>query len=96
MTRVPCRGRLQTDTGGAPHEVKEHTASRLAAQQAETAGLLGRHLGLYQIHSATLESGVLQARPSGAPQRPAAVPLVPFGQPLVGGLTWQCGGAVFW
>lgn len=51
---------VQVDTGGSPHEVKEHTASRLATQQAESSALLGGHLRLYQIHSATLDSGVLQ------------------------------------
>jgi len=52
----------KVDTGGAPHEVKEHTAPRLASQQAETDALLGSTLRLYQIHSATLDSGVLQAK----------------------------------
>ena len=31
----------------------------LRRQLAETRALLGEHLALYQIHSATLESGVL-------------------------------------
>lgn len=51
----------QVDTGGQPHEVKEHTASNLRKQAAETQGHLGAHLNMYQIHSATLESGVLDA-----------------------------------
>ncbi|PNH10350.1 putative oxidoreductase YdjG [Tetrabaena socialis] len=51
----------QVDTGGQPHEVKEHTAANLAKQADETQGNLGPHLRLYQIHSATLESGVLDA-----------------------------------
>ncbi|KAG2431842.1 hypothetical protein HXX76_009335 [Chlamydomonas incerta] len=51
----------QVDTGGAPHEVKEHTAPNLIKQAGETQGLLGGKLRLYQIHSATLESGVLDA-----------------------------------
>ncbi|KAG2454418.1 hypothetical protein HYH02_001438 [Chlamydomonas schloesseri] len=51
----------QIDTGGAPHEVKEHTAPNLIKQAAETQGFLGGKLRLYQIHSATLESGVLDA-----------------------------------
>jgi aryl-alcohol dehydrogenase-like predicted oxidoreductase len=42
------------------HEVKEHSADRLKAQYAESREILGAHLNLYQIHSATLESGVLE------------------------------------
>jgi len=49
----------RVDTGGEPHEVKEHTAENLAKQSAESAELLGGHLDLYQIHSATQSSGVL-------------------------------------
>lgn len=41
------------------HEVKEHSLVQLARQYRESIGLLGGHLDLYQIHSATLESGVL-------------------------------------
>jgi aryl-alcohol dehydrogenase-like predicted oxidoreductase len=41
------------------HEVKKHTPEQLARQQAESLALLGPHLRLYQIHSATLDSGVL-------------------------------------
>jgi aryl-alcohol dehydrogenase-like predicted oxidoreductase len=41
------------------HETKELTADRLRRQLAETRALLGGWLTLYQIHSATLESGVL-------------------------------------
>lgn len=41
------------------HEVKHHTPEQLARQSAESLRLLPRHLALYQIHSATLESGVL-------------------------------------
>jgi aryl-alcohol dehydrogenase-like predicted oxidoreductase len=48
-------------TQGAPHEVKEHTALNLAKQSSETMGNLGSYLDLYQIHSATLDSGVLEA-----------------------------------
>lgn len=42
------------------HEVKEHSLVRLRAQHAESRALLGSRLGLYQVHSATLESGVLE------------------------------------
>ncbi|MFG6196086.1 aldo/keto reductase [Nonomuraea sp. JJY05] len=41
------------------HEVKELSAGRLRRQLDETRKLLGEHLSLYQIHSATVESGVL-------------------------------------
>lgn len=41
------------------HEVKDHTITTLDRQRRETAETLGDHLRLYQIHSATLESGVL-------------------------------------
>jgi aryl-alcohol dehydrogenase-like predicted oxidoreductase len=41
------------------HEVKEHTLPVLRRQLAESRALLGGHLDLYQIHSATLDSGVL-------------------------------------
>jgi aryl-alcohol dehydrogenase-like predicted oxidoreductase len=42
------------------HEVKDHSQGVLRRQWAESRGMLGRHLDLYQIHSATLESGVLR------------------------------------
>ena len=41
------------------HEVKDLSAGHLRAQWLETRELLGGWLGVYQIHSATLESGVL-------------------------------------
>ena len=41
------------------HEVKRLTVEQLRRQRCETLELLGGHLRLYQIHSATLESGVL-------------------------------------
>ena len=44
----------------ARHEVKEHSLANLERQLRESRALLGGHLGLYQIHSATLESGVLE------------------------------------
>ena len=51
-------------TGGwqvdAPvHEVKDLSAANLERQYAESRAILGSHLHLYQVHSATLESGVL-------------------------------------
>lgn len=41
------------------HEIKDHSLAVLRRQAAESKAILGRHLDLYQIHSATLESGVL-------------------------------------
>jgi aryl-alcohol dehydrogenase-like predicted oxidoreductase len=42
------------------HEVKEHSLSNLRRQWQESSALLRGYMGLYQIHSATLESGVLK------------------------------------
>ena len=42
------------------HEVKDHSLAAFRAQVAESRGLLGAALALYQIHSATPESGVLE------------------------------------
>jgi aryl-alcohol dehydrogenase-like predicted oxidoreductase len=44
------------------HEVKDHSLPMLRKQIAESRALLGDVLALYQIHSATLESGVLEDR----------------------------------
>lgn len=41
------------------HEIKELSVAQLRRQWPQTQALLGAHVGLYQIHSATLESGVL-------------------------------------
>jgi len=43
------------------HEVKEHSLPVLQRQWAESQATLGSWLRLYQIHSATLESGVLDS-----------------------------------
>jgi aryl-alcohol dehydrogenase-like predicted oxidoreductase len=40
-------------------EVKDHSAAALARQWPQTQALLGPWLRLYQVHSATLESGIL-------------------------------------
>jgi aryl-alcohol dehydrogenase-like predicted oxidoreductase len=42
------------------HEVKNHSLPVLQRQMEESRRLLAHHLDLYQIHSATLDSGVLQ------------------------------------
>jgi aryl-alcohol dehydrogenase-like predicted oxidoreductase len=44
------------------HEVKEHTLPLLKAQLPQSLHYVGGSLNLYQIHSATLESGVLTRR----------------------------------
>jgi aryl-alcohol dehydrogenase-like predicted oxidoreductase len=43
----------------AVHEQKEHSLVRFRTQLAQSKALLGERLALYQIHSATLESGCL-------------------------------------
>eukprot|EP00933_Yihiella_yeosuensis_P070927 TRINITY_DN79096_c0_g1_i1.p1 TRINITY_DN79096_c0_g1~~TRINITY_DN79096_c0_g1_i1.p1 ORF type:complete len:330 (-),score=69.22 TRINITY_DN79096_c0_g1_i1:108-1097(-) len=49
----------QIETGGKPHEVKDHSLAHLQSQLLETQNFLGDHLKLYQVHSATLDSGIL-------------------------------------
>jgi aryl-alcohol dehydrogenase-like predicted oxidoreductase len=44
------------------HEVKDLSAEHLRSQWRESSDLLGEWLSIYQIHSATLESGVLDDR----------------------------------
>jgi aryl-alcohol dehydrogenase-like predicted oxidoreductase len=44
------------------HEVKDHSLAAFRRQLAESREVLGERLALYQIHSATLESGVLEDR----------------------------------
>jgi aryl-alcohol dehydrogenase-like predicted oxidoreductase len=43
------------------HEVKEHSLDVLNRQWTESLGHLGAYLDLYQVHSATLSSGILEA-----------------------------------
>jgi aryl-alcohol dehydrogenase-like predicted oxidoreductase len=44
------------------HEVKDHSLATLRRQWRESKEILGPYLSLYQIHSATLESSVLENR----------------------------------
>jgi aryl-alcohol dehydrogenase-like predicted oxidoreductase len=46
-------------TDAKVHEVKDHHLATLERQWSESRAILGTHLDLFQIHSATLESGVL-------------------------------------
>ena len=46
--------------GAEVNEIKDHSVANLRRQVAESRAILGDRLGLYQIHSATLESGVLE------------------------------------
>ena len=48
---------------GKKHEVKEHSLPVLQRQIQESRKLLGDHLDLYQIHSTSIESGVLSNIP---------------------------------
>ncbi|HEY1169238.1 MAG TPA: aldo/keto reductase [Candidatus Limnocylindrales bacterium] len=48
--------------GAEVNEIKDHSVANLKRQLAESRALLGDRLRLYQIHSATLESGVLVDR----------------------------------
>ena len=41
------------------HEVKDHSLAAFTAQWAQTSALLGERVGIYHVHSATLDSGVL-------------------------------------
>ena len=45
------------------HETKDHSLAMFREQWAQSTALLGAHLDLYQVHSATLQSGVLDDRP---------------------------------
>lgn len=47
-------------TDAAVHEVKEHSLGQFRRQREETRALLGPQLALYQVHSATLDSGLFE------------------------------------
>jgi aryl-alcohol dehydrogenase-like predicted oxidoreductase len=47
------------DMAATVQETKDHSLTMLREQLPQTMALLGPHLDLYQVHSATLESGVL-------------------------------------
>jgi aryl-alcohol dehydrogenase-like predicted oxidoreductase len=44
------------------HEVKDHSLAAFRRQLTESRAILGDRLKLYQVHSATLESGILEDR----------------------------------
>jgi len=48
------------DPAAAVHEIKEHSLEMLRVQWRESRAELGDWLSLYQIHSASLKSGVLE------------------------------------
>lgn len=48
--------------GATVNEVKDHSLATLERQVAESLALLGPWLRLYQVHSATLDSGILDDR----------------------------------
>ena len=54
-------GEWRLDAG--VHEVKEHSAARFAAQWAETLALLADRVGLYQVHSLTVDSPLFTDEP---------------------------------
>lgn len=44
---------------GEPHEVKDHSLENFLKQVEETKECIGPYLNLYQVHSATFDSGIL-------------------------------------
>jgi aryl-alcohol dehydrogenase-like predicted oxidoreductase len=44
---------------GLPHEVKDHSVENFLRQIEETKSFIGQYVDLYQVHSATFESGIL-------------------------------------
>ncbi len=56
-------------------EVKDHSVAALERQWPESVALLGPWLRLYQVHSATLDSGILDSFPVQAALARLAVPI---------------------
>ena len=44
---------------GAPHEVKDHSVDNFLKQIEETKECIGEYVDIYQVHSATFDSGIL-------------------------------------
>ena len=44
---------------GEPHEVKDHSVGKFLKQIEETRTCIGEYVDLYQVHSATFDSGIL-------------------------------------
>lgn len=44
---------------GLPHEIKDHSVENFLRQIEETRAFVGEYVDLYQVHSATFESGIL-------------------------------------
>lgn len=44
---------------GKPHEIKDHSTANFLKQLEETKSHIGDYVNLYQIHSATFDSGIL-------------------------------------
>lgn len=44
---------------GEPHEIKDHSLENFLKQIKETEEFIGEYVNLYQVHSATLDSGIL-------------------------------------
>lgn len=44
---------------GEPHEIKDHSLENFLKQVEETKAHIGPYLNLYQVHSATFDSGIL-------------------------------------
>jgi len=52
--------RVSLDSPDAKHEVKDHSTENFLKQVQESSDHLGEYIDLYQIHSATFDSGILE------------------------------------